>query len=90
MLIEVNMSNQYLIDEIDKEREIANVAARVLQECFIEAKQNGPVLYVENDVLVSTAPNGEPTVVKHLYGRNPAHRVVNRGTFKIKKRQVED
>ena len=50
------MSNQYLIDESDKEREIANVAARVLQECFIEAKQNGPVLYVENDVLVSKAP----------------------------------
>lgn len=70
------MSNQYLIDESDKEREIANVAARVLQECFIEAKQNGPVLYVENDVLVSKAPNGEPTVVKQLYGRNPAHRVI--------------
>ena len=84
------MSNQYLIDESDKEREIANVAARVLQESVIEAKQNGPVLYVENDVLVSKAPNGEPTVVKQLYGRNPAHRVVNRGTFKIKKRQVED
>ena len=45
------MSNQYLIDESDKEREIANVAARVLQECFIEAKQNGPVLYVEKEVV---------------------------------------
>lgn len=85
------MSNQYLIDESDQEeREIANAAARVLQECFIEAKKNGPVLYVENDVLMSKAPNCEPTVVKRLYGRNPAHRMVNRGTFKIKKRQVED
>ena len=85
------MSNQYLIDESDQEeREIANAAARVLQECFIEAQKNGPVLYVENDVLMSKAPNCEPTVVKHLYGRNPAHRMVNRGTFKIKKRQVED
>jgi hypothetical protein len=34
------MSNQYLIDESDQEeREIANAAARVLQECFIEAKK---------------------------------------------------
>ena len=48
------MSNQYLIDESDKEREIANVAARVLQECFIEAKTNGPGSYtLKNDVLVS-------------------------------------
>jgi hypothetical protein len=39
---------------------------------------------------VSKALNGEPTVVKHLYGRNLAHRVVNQGTFKIKKRQVDD
>lgn len=84
------MSNQYLIDESDEEREIANAAARVLQKCFIEAKQNGSVLYVENDVLFRKAPNGEPTVVKHLYGRNLAYQVVNRGTFKIKKRQVED
>ena len=84
------MSNEYLINESDKEREIAKVAARVLQSCFIEAKQNGPVLYVENDVLLSKAPNCEPTVVKHLHGRNPAYRLVNRGTFKIKKRQVED
>jgi hypothetical protein len=63
---------------------------RVYFKNALSKQKNGPVLYVENDVLMSKAPNCEPTVVKRLYGRNPAHRMVNRGTFKIKKRQVED
>ena len=45
------MSNKYLISESDKEREIENLAVYVLQECFIE-EQSGPVLYVENDILI--------------------------------------
>jgi hypothetical protein len=46
------MSNKYLISESDKEREIENLAVYVLQECFIEEEQSGPVLYVENDILI--------------------------------------
>ena len=84
------MSNQYLIDESDKEREIANVAARVLQECFIEAKQNGPVLYVENDVLMSKSPNQLPVVIKRLF-RNLelSKRVPKQGTVKIRKKDIK-
>ena len=39
-----------MVTEDNKEREIAEAAARVLHESFIEAAQTGPVLYVENDV----------------------------------------
>ena len=46
------MSNKYLISESDKEREIEKLAVYVLQECFIEEEQSGPVLYVENDILI--------------------------------------
>ena len=84
------MSTVDLIDEDDNESDIASRAARVLQECFIAAVQQGTVLYVENNSLVSKMPNRTPIVIKHLSGRNPelAQRVASRGTFKIKKCKV--
>ena len=42
-----------MMTEDDQEREIAEAAARVLHDSFIEAAQTGPVFYVENDVLMS-------------------------------------
>ena len=73
------------------EREIANAAALVLQKRFIEAARNGTVLYLENDALMSKAPNSAPVLVKKLSGRNPdlAKRFASRGTYKIKKRDVD-
>lgn len=84
------MSAVNLINESDNESDIAGRAARVLQECFISAAQNGTVLYVENDNLVNKAPNSVPIVIKRLYGRNPelAQRLAGRRTFKIKKRKI--
>ena len=75
--------------ENDQEREIANAAARVLHDSFIEAAQNGPVLYVENDVLMSKAPHEPPVVIKRLY-RNLelSKRVPAQGTVKIKKQEI--
>mgnify|MGYP003582912328 CR=1 FL=1 len=52
-----------MVTEDNKEREIAEAAARVLHDSFIEAAQTGPVLYVENDVLVSKSPNQSPVVI---------------------------
>lgn len=70
------------------ERDIAIAAAHVLHECFIEAVKNEKVLYVDNDVLWSKTPNGDPVFIKQLSGRNPdlAKKFASRGTFKIKKR----
>ena len=84
------MSAVNLINENDDEREIASQAACALRESFITAAQSGPVMYVENDHLMSKTPNRTPIVIKHLSGRNPelAQRVASRGTFKIKKRKV--
>ena len=45
-----------MMTEDDQEREIAEAAARVLHDSFIEAAQTGPVFYVENDVLMSKSP----------------------------------
>lgn len=75
--------------ENDQEREIANAAARVLHDSFIEAAQNGPVLYVENDVLMSKAPHEPPVVIKRLC-RNLelSKRVPAQGTVKIKKQEI--
>ena len=80
------MSNQDIATENDKEREIAATAARVLHESFLEAAQNGTVLYVENDVLMSKAPNQSPVVIKRLF-RNPefSKQLPTQGTVKIKK-----
>ena len=85
------MSNKYLISESDKEREIENLAVYVLQECFIEEEQSGPVLYVENDILIWKSPNEQPVLIKHLSGRNSdlAQRILKRRVIKIKKCKID-
>ena len=84
------MSAVNLINENDDEREIASQAACTLRESFVTAAQSGPVMYVENDHLMSKTPNRTPIVIKRLEGRNPdlARRFAGHGTFKIKKRKV--
>ena len=84
------MSTVDLIDEDDNESGIAAKAANVLRDRFIAAAQSGTVLYVENDNLVSKAPNGVPVVIKRLCGRNPdlAQKLAGCRTFKIKKRKI--
>ncbi len=83
------MSNHLIND--DKEREIADVAARVLYDRFIEAAKTETVLYVENDVLMSKAPHEPPVIIKRLSDRNPelSERVLKRGTVKIKKQDIK-
>ena len=83
------MSDQDLIDDIDEEREIAKAAACALHECFTKAKQNGPVLCVENDTVVRKIPDGETVLIKSLSGRVPGltQRVRSLGTIKIKKQK---
>ncbi len=85
-----NMSAVNLINESDNESDIASRAADVLRDCFIAAAQSGTILYVENDNLVSKAPNSVPILIKRLCGRNPelAQRFAGRRTFKIKKRKI--
>ncbi len=75
----------------DKEREIADAAARVLHESFIEAVKTETVLYVENDVLMSKAPNEAAVPLKKLSGRNPelSKRLPTQGTVKIKKSVIK-
>jgi hypothetical protein len=70
-----------------KEREIARAAVLVLQKCFIEAARNGTVMYVDNNIVWSKAPNSPPVLFKKLSGRNPnlAKKFASRGTYKIKK-----
>ncbi|MTD11339.1 hypothetical protein GIX10_07850 [Acinetobacter sp. YIM 103518] len=76
------------IEDLVNEREIAKAAALILQKRFIEVAHTKTVLYVENDIVWSKAPNSEPVLVKKLSGRNPelAKRFAGRGTYKIKKR----
>ncbi|MHA3050696.1 hypothetical protein [Acinetobacter sp. ANC 4639] len=73
------------------ENTIAIAAANVLHRSFIEATRTETVLYVEDDKLVKKTPNGAPVLVKRLSRSNSnlAQRVIGRGTFKIKKRNVE-
>jgi len=85
------MSNKNMATEKDKEREIAEAAARVLHDSFIEAAQAGPVLYVENDVLMSKAPNEPPVIIKRLYRNlelSKRTKLVKQGTLKIKKQDI--
>lgn len=86
------MSVINLIDDDDNEAEIATLAGRALREKGIEVAQRETVMYVENDTVVSKAPNSAPVVIKRLSGRNPEleQRVAARGTYKIKKRQFDD
>lgn len=78
------------IEDLVNEREIAHVAALVLQKRFIEVARNETVLYVENDAVMSKTPNSAPVLVKKLSGRNPelAKRFASRGTYKIKKQNI--
>ena len=73
------------------ESEIATAAANILRERFIAVASNDRVLYVENDTLISKAPNGKPIFIKKLSGRNLelSRQFNGRRTFKIKKRNVE-
>ena len=79
-----------MMTEDDQEREIAEAAARVLHDSFIEAAQTGPVFYVENDVLMSKSPNQLPVVIKRLF-RNLelSNRVPKQGTVKIRKKDIK-
>ncbi len=80
-----------MVTEDNKEREIAEAAARVLHDSFIEAAQTGPVLYVENDVLVSKSPNQSPVVIKRLCRNlelSKRTKLVKQGTLKIKKQEI--
>ncbi|MEN8362422.1 hypothetical protein ABFO60_17135 [Acinetobacter baumannii] len=76
---------------VNSERDIAHLAARVLHETFISASKNETVLYVEDDTLFSKSPNCNPVVIKYLTGRNPeiAKKFARRGTYKIKKQKIE-
>lgn len=77
-----------MMTEDNQEREIAEAAARVLHDSFIEAAQTGPVLYVENDVLMSKSPNEPSVVIKRLF-RNPefSKQLPTQGTVKIRKKR---
>jgi hypothetical protein len=82
------MSNYRIND--DQEREIADAAARVLHDRFIEAAKTGTVLYVENDVLMSKTPHEPPEVIKRLrLYLELSKRVPRRGTVKIKKQDIK-
>lgn len=73
------------------ERDIAKAAAYILRESFIKAASTEKVLYVENDILWSKTPHGQPVFIKQLTGRNPSlsKEMTNRRTFKIKKRNID-
>ena len=75
---------------IEDERDIANAAARVLHDRFVEAACNEKVLYVQNDAVWSKTPNGEPVLIKQLSGRIPqlSKKFALRGSYKIKKRII--
>ncbi|WP_431605427.1 hypothetical protein [Acinetobacter seifertii] len=78
------------IRKLTNEHDIAQAAAYVLRESFLEAARTEKVLYVENDTLWSKTPLGQPVFIKQLFGRHPnlSKKIANRRTFKIKKRQV--
>lgn len=75
----------------NSESEIATAAANILRERFIAVASSDRVLCVENDTLISKTPNGKPTFIKKLSGRNLelSRQFSGRRTFKIKKRKVE-
>lgn len=82
------MPTRKLIYECD----IAKAAAYILRESFIKAARSGKVLYVENDILWSKTPHGQPVFIKKLSGRNP---IFSRGILliaehlKLKKRNAK-
>lgn len=76
--------------KLTHERDIAKAAAYILRESFIRAARTEKVLYVENDILWSKTPHGQPVFIKQLTGRNPSlsREITSRRTFKIKKRNI--
>lgn len=86
-LLIIIVPNRKLMNECD----IAKAAAYVLRENFIKAARTEKVLYVENDILWSKTPHGQPIFIKQLSGRNPnlSKEIANRRTFKLKKRNVK-
>ncbi|HAV5025331.1 TPA: hypothetical protein JIY97_00490 [Acinetobacter baumannii] len=78
------------IRERTYECDIAKAAAEALRECFIRTAEREKVLYVENDILWSKTPNGEPVFIKQLSGRNHSFskEIIKRRIFKIKKRNI--
>ncbi|ETR94885.1 Uncharacterised protein [Acinetobacter baumannii] len=85
-LLIITVANRTLINESD----IATAAANILRESFIKAARTEKVLYVENDILWSKTPYGQPVFIKQLTGRNfsLSKEITNRKVFKIKKRYV--
>lgn len=85
-LLIITVANRTLINESD----IATAAANILRESFIKAARTEKVLYVENDILWSKTPYGQPVFIKQLTGRNfsLSKEITNRKVFKIKKRHV--
>lgn len=78
------------IEDLEDESDIADAAAKILRETFIKVSRTEIVLYVENDAVWSKAPNGTPILIKQLSGRSPdlAKKFSSRGTYKIKKRNI--
>lgn len=78
--------------KLTDEQDIANAAAYILRERFAKAIRSENVLYVENDSLWSKTPHGRPVFIKKLSGRNPnlSKRITKHGTFKIKKRDINN
>lgn len=85
-LLIITVANRTIINESD----IATAAANILRESFIKAAHTEKVLYVENDILWSKTPYGQPVFIKQLTGRNfsLSKEITNRKVFKIKKRHV--
>ncbi|WP_413775289.1 hypothetical protein [Acinetobacter pittii] len=85
-LLIITVANRTIINESD----IATAAANILRESFIKAARTEKVLYVENDILWSKTPYGQPVFIKQLTGRNfsLSKEITNRKVFKIKKRHV--
>jgi len=78
------------IRKLTYECDIAKAAAYILRETFIKAARTEKVLYVENDILWSKTPHGQPVFIKQLTGRNLSlsKEITNRRIFKIKKRNI--
>lgn len=78
------------IKSLEKERDLADAAANVLSKTFIKVARTDTVLYVENDVLWSKAPNSTPMLIKKLPNRSPdlSKKFSSGGTYKIKKRNI--
>ena len=59
------------LDDDLEERTIAIAAAQKLHETFIKTALTETVVFVEDDIVWSKAPNCDPVFIKELHGRNP-------------------